>query len=111
MNLNGVVMTVSATASNGVVDSDTRLWFQQKGSRVHARYRGGSISNGRLIGELDGESRLTFRYAQVEADGQLHAGRSQCELIRLADGRLRIVEHFEWRTRAGNGVNVFDEVE
>jgi hypothetical protein len=29
---------------------------------------------------------------------------------RTADGRIRIVEHFTWSTRAGSGTNVFDEI-
>jgi hypothetical protein len=61
-----------------------------------------------LVGRVAG-SRLTFRYAQVEAGGEVHAGRSVCEVTRSPEGRTRIVEHFEWRTRAGAGTNVFDE--
>lgn len=30
--------------------------------------------------------------------------------MRLRDGRVRILEHFEWTTRTGRGTNVFDEL-
>jgi hypothetical protein len=53
---------------------------------------------------------LRFRYAQREDDGALHGGESRCEVRRLPTGRVRIVEHFAWSTRAGAGTNVFDEV-
>jgi hypothetical protein len=53
---------------------------------------------------------LVFRYAQVERSGELHAGRSECVLTRQPNGRVRIIEHFIWRTRTGSGTNVFDEV-
>lgn len=86
-----------------------RLEFRQKGSRVSARYRGGAIRHGYLIGRIEG-SQLTFRYAQVEASGEIHGGRSVCDVERLADGRTRMHEHFTWRTRPGSGTNVFDEV-
>jgi hypothetical protein len=109
IDLAGVSMTVSATAENGVVGSGTRLDFQQKGARVFARYAGGSIARGCLVGRMAG-STLSFRYAQREADGGLQAGRSTCEVLRLADGRIRIVEHFTWTTRIGSGVNVFDQL-
>jgi len=109
MNLDGVVMSVQSTAEQGVVGAGTRLRFLQKGTRVFARYSGGSIARGCLVGAIAGDS-LRFRYVQQEVSGGLHAGRSVCALTVLEDGRLRIVEHFVWSTRPGSGTNVFDEV-
>jgi len=108
-DLDGVRLSVSSTGSSGVVDSDTCLHFVQKGTRVFARYAGGAVTRGRLVGSLS-ESGLVFRYAQREASGAIHGGRSVCELVRLPDGRLRMVEHFTWSTRVGSGTNVFDEI-
>ena len=93
MNLDGRLMYVSSTAAKGVVGSDTRLSLLQKGSRVLGRYHGGSIERGCLIGTVKGAF-FAFRYAQREASGEIHAGRSTCELRRCEDGRIRIVEHF-----------------
>ena len=107
-NLNGRTFFVSATAANGVVDTDTRLYFSQVGSRVIARYVGGNVLRGCLVGRLTGD-RLDFRYAQRETNAAIHGGRSDCEVQRLDDGRTRIVEHFSWSTRVGSGTNVFDE--
>lgn len=109
MNLDGVTMRVSATAAQGVIDADTRLHFRQKGDRVLGRYGGGSVRRGYLVGCLRGNE-LVFRYAQVETSGEVHGGRSAC-VVRQVDGRLRILEHFTWRTRAGSGTNVFDEID
>jgi hypothetical protein len=109
MNLDGRVLSVSATASRGVVDSNTLLRFRQQGDRVLGRYGGGSVLRGCLVGRIEGH-RLLFRYAQVERSRQIHGGTSVCEVLYQADGRARIVEHFTWRTREGSGTNVFDEV-
>ena len=108
MNLDGLTMYVSSTSVSGVVDASTRLRFRQTGDRVIARYAGGSVRRGMLVGRVAGTG-LTFRYAQCEHDGRIHGGRSDCEVLEHA-GRVRIIEHFEWSTRAGSGVNVFDEV-
>jgi hypothetical protein len=102
-------MSVSSTAATGVVNSETRLHFFQKGPRVFARYAGGGVERGRLVGSLS-ESELVFHYVQREASGALHGGQSICEVSRLPGGRLRIVEHFTWGTRVGSGTNVFDEI-
>lgn len=109
MNLDGLTMYVSSTASIGVVGAGTLLHFTQDGSRVLARYSGGSIRRGYLVGDIEGE-KLRFRYTQVEGGGEIHGGSSRCDVETLPDGRTRIVEHFTWRTREGSGDNVFEEV-
>jgi hypothetical protein len=101
-------MRVTSTARNGVVGEDTRLHFIQAGSRVIGRYQGGGVVRGFLSGSLSGAA-LTFRYVQREGSGEIHSGRSFCEVRRRADGRLRLIEHFEWRSRMGSGTNIFDE--
>jgi hypothetical protein len=108
VHLHDVWMRVTSTARNGVVGGDTRLHFIQSGSRVRGRYQGGGVVRGYLSGNLSG-SALTFRYVQREGSGEIHSGRSFCEVKRRPDGRLRLIEHFEWRSRAGSGTNVFDE--
>jgi hypothetical protein len=108
-NFDGLTMFVSNTAATGVVDASTRLRFSQRGDRVFARYAGGCVTHGWLVGRIAGEQ-LAFRYAQQEDGDGIHAGTSVCDIIRCDDGRLRLIEHFTWSTRPGAGVNVFDEV-
>lgn len=108
LQLDGITMGVTSTASNGVVGAGTRLTFTQRGERVMGRYVGGSICRGFLAGRLNVD-RLDFHYLQLETSGEWHAGDSSCIVESLPDGRLRVVEHFSWRTRAGGGTNVFEE--
>jgi hypothetical protein len=108
-SLDGLRMFVSSTAEVGVVDQSTRIAFRQDGSRVVGRYQGGRIRRGVLVGGIAGAV-LRFRYLQVEASGEIHGGRSTCEIVRTSGGRIRIVEHFAWTTRDGCGTNVFDEL-
>jgi hypothetical protein len=106
--LAGRTFRVASTAANGVVCSGTHLRFIQRGSRVLGKYAGGTIRRGVLVGELS-LTRLTFRYLQRELSGEFHGGDSSCDIEELPDGRVRIVEHFTWRTRTGGGSNVFEE--
>lgn len=108
INLDGFEMHVTSTAANGVVGSETRLHFVQRGNRVIARYSGGAVARGWLVGRVT-DSELVFRYAQREGSGAIHGGRSVCQVERLSNGRTRITEHFTWKTRTGSGTNVFDE--
>ena len=68
VNLDGLKMHVTTTATNGVVASGTRLSFVQRGNHVAARYSGGAVGRGWLVGRLRG-SELEFRYAQRAQDG------------------------------------------
>ena len=56
---------------------------------VHARYAGGAIRLGFLVGTREGDA-LRFRYAQVRADGTTATGRCESRIEALADGRLRL---------------------
>lgn len=109
MNLDGLSFQVCATASIGVVSAQTRLHLTQRGSRIFGRYGGGSVLRGCLVGRVRGQA-LTFRYTQRECTGGIHGGHSNCVLEVLSDGRLRIHEHFTWKTREGAGTNVFEQV-
>ena len=108
-NLDGLTMFVSSPADNGVVSGDTRLVFTQRGTRVAARYSGGRIARGWLVGQWADDT-LHFRYGQREDGCAIHAGHSVCSVQELPDGRLQLVEHFAWSTRPGSGVNVFEEL-
>ena len=102
-------MRVASKDAGGVVSGDTEFKFEHEGSVVSARYRGGEIIDGYLIGHLDGAS-LHFRYVQADVHRNLDAGVSHGTLERLSDGRLLLTENYTWLTRPGRGVNIFEEV-
>jgi hypothetical protein len=108
VSLAGKNMRVIVTDSAGVVGDGTTLRFNQQGNIVWAEYSGGRIANGALVGVRYGNS-LDFHYAQQYSDGAIDTGRSRA-IVREADGRLQIEEHFEWGSREGSGVNVFEEI-
>ena len=103
-------MRVVQTAPNGVVGNETIFRFSQAGSVVEARYSGGRIVTGYLVGILQEDS-LSFRYCQVSDGVRIDGGASSGRLESLSDGRLRLVESFTWDSRGGDGgVNIFEEI-
>ncbi len=108
-NLNGLTMWVVSTGSKSEVDGETVLHFSQEGSLVSARYAGGRIRLGYLIGAMS-DGQLHFRYVQANVEGRIDGGSSVCEFGFLADGRLTMQEHFRWDSRDGSGENTFEEV-
>jgi hypothetical protein len=108
-SLDGIRMHVVTTAGTGVVNADTLFTFAQDGNAVSAEYAGGKVRKGFLVGVL-ASGELWFRYAQLDIEGHLDGGSSRCEISRGADGRLRLLEHFQWESRDGAGINVFEEL-
>lgn len=106
-NLDQKQMNVVKTAAAGVVNSETIFSFRQKDGIVSAEYAGGDIVKGCLIGVLRGAD-LTFRYCQIDRSGNLDGGISKGALSRLSDGRIAMVESFQWSHGAGD--NIFEEM-
>lgn len=110
ISLDGIRMRVVSTAEGGEVNTETLFEFAQDGSVVSARYAGGKVRLGHLVGTMSAEG-LRFRYAQVDNSGRLDGGYSTCEIGRTAEGRIQLVEHFKWESREGSGTNIFEEID
>jgi len=110
ISLNKIKMTVIKTSENGVVNKDTIFAFTQTEDLVTAEYAGGQIKKGFLVGNIS-ERKLKFSYCQIQNDGKFDNGISSCELFRNDKGKIRLTEHFEWKSRPGEmGINVFEEL-
>lgn len=110
ISLDGVRMHVVSTAEGGEVNTETLFEFNQDGSVVSARYAGGKVRLGYLVGTMSAKG-LQFRYAQVDNSGRLDGGYSTCEIGRTAEGKVQLVEHFKWDSREGSGTNIYEEID
>ena len=109
-DLDNVQMNVVQTAPNGVVNHETIFTFSQQDNQVQAAYYGGKVAKGFLIGVLEKEI-LNFSYCQLQTDGILDNGISKAQLSVTAEGKLRLTEHFEWKSRPGErGTNIFEQL-
>jgi hypothetical protein len=107
-SLDGIEMRPVDALSEGRITSATLFTFNEADTVVSARYSGGWIVLGYLIGKRT-PAGIEFSYVQADVSGGIDTGRSSCDLNVLSDGRLRLVEHFRWETREGAGVNVMEE--
>lgn len=111
ISLNKVKMNVVKTDASGVVNHETIFDFSQNKDAVTATYAGGKIQQGFLVGKITKGNELTFSYCQMQKDGKLDNGKSTCEISKNPDGKIILVEHFEWASRPGEfGTNVFQEI-
>lgn len=94
---------------DGEVDAETTFEYHEEDGLVWARYSGGSIRLGFLVGVRRGDS-LSARYAQVMTDGTTANGHTESRVEVLDDGRLRLHEDWSWDSREGSGESVVEEI-
>ena len=109
LSLDGVCMRPVSATGSGEIDRETLFWFSQQGPTISARYAGGAVQLGFLIGTRS-KDQLAWRYVQADHAGRLDGGHALCELVRLPDGRLRLTEHFSWDSREGSGSNALEQI-
>lgn len=94
----------------GDVGDDTRFTYREEPDGVvHARYEGGSVRLGYLVGMRTGDN-LDVRYTHLTVDGETASGRCRSRIETLDDGRLRLHETWEWTSRAGTGTSIVEEM-
>ena len=72
-NLHGLRMHAIETDPQGAIGPDTVFEFTQNGTHAEARYAGGRVAAGYLIGTVS-DGRFEFRYCQRHIDGELAGG-------------------------------------
>jgi len=107
--LQGRRFRVISASEGSVVSASTVLALEENGPFVCGHYSGGTVVKGYLIG-IRRDAELHFRYVQGDLSGSIDAGASRAIVEETAEGRLRIIEHYEWATREGRGTNIFEEI-
>jgi hypothetical protein len=96
-------------SSEGEAGPVTVFEYHEDDGMVWARYEGGVIRLGFLVGTRDGD-RLEFRYSQLNTSGETASGRCSTTISVLPDGRLRLDEEWAWETRPGAGASAVEEI-
>jgi hypothetical protein len=108
-SLDGRRFAPVADVAGGDVGAGTVFEYAEADGIVHARYAGGAVRLGFLVGTREGDT-LRFRYAQVRGDGTTATGRCESRIETLPDGRLRLHETWAWESREGSGTSVVEEI-
>ncbi|MEH7253091.1 n-acetylglutamate synthase [Neobacillus niacini] len=111
INYNGRKFVSVENTANGEVSSKTFFEYKQEGNILSASYRGGEIVKGTLIGFVQADGSLQFRYNHVNARNEIRGG--QCSSIpeTLPDGRIRLHEKWKWTDHdQSEGESIVEEI-
>ena len=81
---------------NGETSSETIFQYKQTKNIVTARYSGGTIVEGHLIGLVSSNGGINMRYHQVNTSGDLMTGKCQSIPEILSNGKMRLHETWQW---------------
>ncbi len=98
-------------SENGDVDGDTRFHYRQQDEILWGTYSGGSIKFGTIVGRVEPDGKLNFRYQHLNQAGEFMSGECDSTPTLLPDGRIRLQE--EWRWMSGDqssGSSIVEEV-
>jgi hypothetical protein len=108
-SLHGRRFSAVRNTPGGQVTEETQFEFRQEDDLIYARYRGGAVRLGFLVGSRQG-MRARIRYVHIDREGTMRSGRSEERLEVLPGGRLRIHEQWEWTSEPGEGTSVLEEM-
>jgi hypothetical protein len=109
VSLEGRRFRVSAMDAQGEATEATVFEYHEDGDLVWARYAGGAVRLGYLVGTREGD-RLDFRYSQLNESGETSNGRCRTTISTLDDGRLRLDEEWAWESKPGSGTSAAEEL-
>jgi hypothetical protein len=95
------------------VTTETVFHFHQHESDgvviIHADYFGGRVRYGKLVGVLKGDT-MRHSYVQMNLNGEFHSGESTDEVRFTPEGKIQLIDSWQWTTREGKGLCIMEEV-
>jgi hypothetical protein len=108
-SLDGRVFRVAETGGESEASTATVFEYHEQDGLVWARYEGGAVRLGFLVGTREGD-RLELRHSQLNVDDETSSGRCTTAVSVLPDGRLRLDETWAWESKPGAGTSAAEEV-
>ncbi|MFK9093072.1 n-acetylglutamate synthase [Bacillus salipaludis] len=111
INYNGKKFVSVENTANGEVSSKTLFDYKQDGNIISATYSGGDILKGILIGIVEENGCLAFRYNHVNVRNEIRGGQCYSTPVTLPDGRIRLHERWKWTdTDQSEGESIIEEL-
>ena len=111
INYDGRTFVSTDNTANGEVSSKTTFDYHQEGNILSATYSGGDILKGTLIGIVQDNGCIQFRYNHVNVRQEIRGGQCFSTPEILSDGRIRLHEKWKWSDRdQSEGKSIVEEV-
>ncbi|SHG19679.1 hypothetical protein [Flagellimonas flava] len=99
MNLDNKIFVTTENKS-GLSSDKTIFHYFQNGATITAKYKGGAILEGHIIGKQAQDSKIELLYQCLTTDGELKAGHSKGTVSKTENGKLKL--EFDWNWLNGD---------
>jgi len=100
-----------SNSQTGEVSNETTFYYQQKGAVISARYEGGNIREGNILGKVNSDGTIQMSYQHWNKDNEFRAGICTSTPERLPNGKIRLHESWEWTNGIdGCGKSIIEEI-
>jgi len=111
MNYHNKRFKVVSNTENGEVSAALIFHYKQSDNVLSCEYKGGEIIHGHLIGLVDKEGIIEMRYHQVNNNGELMTGTCRSEPQMMENGKIRLVERWQWTSgEKSKGHSILEEI-
>ena len=100
-----------SNSETGEVSSETTFYYHQKENLVWAEYSGGEIVFGTLLAKVLENNSLEMRYQHLNKKGELMTGKCFSAPEIMENGKIRLLESWEWTSGDfSKGASVVEEI-
>lgn len=111
INYNNKKFQPVQNTENGETSSHTIFKYKQSGNILTAKYEGGKILRGHLIGVVSRKGEIEMRYHHINSMGQLMTGKCFSVPEIMENGKIRLHESWEWTSHPQTrGHSVLEEI-
>lgn len=111
INYNNKKFVSVSNTKNGMVSEATMFAYSQEDDVIWADYSGGDILKGHLIGTVDADGQLDFVYHHLTQKKEIQTGKCFSTPEILQDGRIRLVEQWQWTSGdQSKGESIIEEI-
>jgi hypothetical protein len=111
INYNNRKFRPVSNSENGETSADTVFLYQQIGGVLTSSYSGGEILQGHLMGKVDAEGNIEMCYHQINRRGELNSGLCRSRPEHMENGKIRLIETWQWFTGdKSNGQSILEEL-
>lgn len=94
--LNNKIFMSLANTANGDVNGATRFYYTQKGNVITAKYEGGVVEIGSIVGKMLTEDSFEICYQHLTVTGELRIGQCKTKIELLENDVIKLIEDWQW---------------
>lgn len=94
--LDNKVFISLANTANGDVNRATRFYYSQKGLMITAKYEGGMIQIGSIVGKMLSDFEFEIYYQHLTVTNELRSGQCKTRIERLDNDVIKLIEDWQW---------------